>query len=76
MSHVECRKVLSPVTKAPISHVAPKMCPCHMSILRIYLLSLIFILMSLGSMSHVDLKKQPFYHVKIKHNGLYRVLAH
>ena len=67
MSHVNLINSIAPVTKAPMSHVTPKMFPCHMSILiNIHVLSLVYFLMTLGSMSHVNFKKQPCCSVEVK----------
>ena len=48
-----------------MSHVASKMLSCYMS----NVVSLIFLLMSLSSMSHVDCKKKPCRRIEFKGQG-------
>ena len=57
-----------------MSHVAFKIIPVTCQYEQApYVMSLIFILMSLGSMSHVNFKKRLRRHVKFKHQGSYCV---
>ena len=66
---------LSHVTKVPMSHVAPVPHVSHVDFLKANAMSLIFMCMLLGYMSHVEFKKLPCRRVRFKHQGSFTCVS-